>query len=115
MLTCLLAIPVAPRDEKASRQLKKLYGPKEKEAFSVSTELKDILIGLLLGNLYAEKQKASKNARLQFKESTAHKEYLDHLYDLFKEYGGTKPKISFLFDSRPDTLVDLFTVPPKYY
>ena len=41
VLTCLLAIPVAPRDEKASRQLKKLYGPKEKEAFSVSPELKD--------------------------------------------------------------------------
>jgi hypothetical protein len=67
VLTCLLAIPVAPSDEKSSRQLKKLYGPKEKEAFSVSPELKDILIGLLLGDLYAEKQKASKNARLQFK------------------------------------------------
>jgi hypothetical protein len=67
VLTCLLAIPVAPSDEKSSRQLKKLYGPKEKEAFSVSPELKDILIGLLLGDLYAEKQKASKNARLQLK------------------------------------------------
>jgi hypothetical protein len=52
VLTCLLAIPVAPSDEKSSRQLKKLYGPKEKEAFSVSPELKDILIGLLLGDLY---------------------------------------------------------------
>ena len=42
-------------------------------AFSLSQELKDISIGLLLGDLYVEKQKVSKNARLQFKQSTAHK------------------------------------------
>lgn len=74
----------------------------EKEAFFLSQELKDILIGLLLGDLYVEKQKGYKNARLQFKQSTAHKEYLDYLYDLFKEYSGSKPKITFWFDSRPD-------------
>jgi LAGLIDADG DNA endonuclease family len=64
--------------------------------------LKDILIGLLLGYLYVEKQKGYKNARVQFKQSTAHKEYLEHLYDLFKEYCGSKPKITSWFDSRPD-------------
>jgi hypothetical protein len=43
-----------------------------------------------------QKQKASRNARLQFKQSTIHKDYLLHLYDLFKEYCGTNPKTSFI-------------------
>ena len=97
VLTCLLALPVAPHDVNKSGKgslfpslggTLDLLGPGD---LSMRQELKDILIGLLLGDLYVEKQKGYKNARLQFKQSSAHKEYLDYLYDLFKEYSGSKP------------------------
>jgi hypothetical protein len=59
---------------------------KEKEALLVPKELKEILIGLVLGDLNVQKQKNGKNVRLRFGQGAVNKEYLFHLYELFKSY-----------------------------
>ena len=55
--------------------------------------MKEISIGLLLGDLYAEKRAV--NARLQFEQGIVHEGYLRHLYDdLFSNYCMSSPKIA---------------------
>ena len=75
--------------------MKKNYLTKiERLSFTLSSELKDILIGLLLGDLYIHKQKTSVNTRLEFTQGVVHKEYVQHLYELFNIYCGMVPKIT---------------------
>lgn len=64
----------------------------ERLQFSLTAELKSILVGLLLGDLYIAK--TNENPRLEFNQSTVHEEYLLHLYELFKSYCSAAPKIS---------------------
>lgn len=87
----LSALPlVKPRDGKPSSYLTK----EERAAFSVRKELKDIIVGLLLGDLFIFKQKSALNVSLCFSQGLVHKEYLEHLYDLFKSYCLSAPKIT---------------------
>lgn len=80
--------------------MKKNYLTKaQRLQFVLSTELKEILVGLFLGDLYAQKQKASANARLEFGQGSVNKDYLLHLYELFKNYCAMVPKTS---DMLPD-------------
>jgi hypothetical protein len=67
----------------------------EKEAFSLSSELTDIIIGLVLGDLNVQKDKraVNGNARLRFVQGTVHKEYLFEVYELLKDYCSVGPKI----------------------
>ena len=61
--------------------------------------LDEIIIGLLLGDLNCLKG-SLKNARLKFEQGEVHSEYLFHLYEIFKEFYKTEPKVSKRFDSR---------------
>src|SRR5438309_650386 len=54
----------------------------ERKAFLLPDEMKEIIVGLLLGDLNAQKQNL--NARLRFGQGIVHKEYIMHLYELFK-------------------------------
>ena len=72
VLMSLLPALLTPSGDKEPCHLEKL-NKSEKKALLVTPELKEILIGLILGDLYVQKQKASRNARLQFKQSTIHK------------------------------------------
>jgi hypothetical protein len=75
--------------------MKKNYLTKiERLSFTLSSELKDILIGLLLGDLFIHKQKTSINTRLEFTQGLVHKEYIQHLYELFTIYCGMEPRIT---------------------
>nr|QWC53684.1 LAGLIDADG homing endonuclease [Rhizoctonia solani] len=65
----------------------------EKEAFSLSQELTDILIGLLLGDLYARKQKLGVNSSLAFRQGIVHEDYLNHLYKKFQDFCSQGPKL----------------------
>lgn len=65
---------------------------KEREEFSLSSDLKGILVGLILGDLHIKKEKRSKNPRLIFFQGIIHKDYLHHLYELFKSYCLNPPK-----------------------
>lgn len=71
-----------------------------KAHLTVPQELHDIIIGSMLGDLSAEKPNKNCNTRLQFKQSIVNKIYLEHLYDLFKNFCNTKLVMS-KFDNRP--------------
>jgi hypothetical protein len=64
-----------------------------KSHLELSTKLREILVGLLLGDLCAHIQKKRVNPILRFEQGFVHKDYLDHLYDLFEAYCLTAPKI----------------------
>ena len=68
----------------------------------LTPELEEIIIGLILGDLFAEKIKPNSNTRLQFKQSNKNKVYIDHLYSLFKEYCNSEPKITTSIEKRPN-------------
>ncbi len=64
----------------------------ERSLFSLSADLKAILVGLILGDLNVRKQGRSINAMLCFEQGLVHKDYIFHLYDLFKSYCLSAPK-----------------------
>lgn len=72
------------------RRLTKL----ERSQFSLPSDLRDILIGLFLGDICAQKRSVKCNTLLRFEQGLVHKEYIDHLYDLFKSYCQSVPKTS---------------------
>jgi hypothetical protein len=64
----------------------------QRESFSISEELHDIIIGLSLGDLYINKQ--ATNARLMFEQGSVHEAYILNLYNIFKDYCSSAPKSS---------------------
>lgn len=85
--------------------IKRNYRVSSKSSLTIPTELDEILIGLMLGDLYAEKLKQNSNTRLQFKQSSVNKEYIDHLWSLFSIYCGTESKLVVSKDTRPNRQV----------
>jgi LAGLIDADG DNA endonuclease family. len=67
----------------------------------LNADLIEIIIGLMLGDLFAEKRNPNSNTRLQFKQSIKNKEYIEHLYSLFKDYCHSEPKVTSSVDNRP--------------
>ena len=65
----------------------------EQNQFSLSEDLKSILVGLYLGDLYASKGLRCINSHLEFRQGLVHEKYLYHLYNLFSSYCATAPKI----------------------
>ncbi len=59
----------------------------------LSPVLKDVLVGLFLGDLHAEKQCINSNIRLKFRQGLINEQYHLHLYNLFEPYCGSPPKI----------------------
>nr|YP_008081994.1 LAGLIDADG endonuclease family protein [Rhizoctonia solani]AGK45370.1 LAGLIDADG endonuclease family protein [Rhizoctonia solani] len=88
-LTLFCVIPIKPENEK-----KKYLTKVEKSAFALPQNLKDILVGLILGDIQIEKRVNNANACLRFGQGTIHKDYLYHLYDLFQNFCPSGPKIS---------------------
>lgn len=72
----------------------------------IPADLKSILIGLLLGDLYCQKITPNSNCRLRFGQSGIHKEYLIHLYNLFKPYCNSSYKERKTFDKRTNKFYD---------
>jgi LAGLIDADG DNA endonuclease family len=64
------------------------YRKSFKSNLTIPSELEDIIIGLILGDLQAEKINLNSNTRLQFKQSYKNKDYIDHYYSLFYLYCG---------------------------
>nr|QWC53673.1 LAGLIDADG homing endonuclease [Rhizoctonia solani] len=83
-------LPVVPCGDKPSRRLTAI----EKSQFTLTDELKQILVGLLLGDAHIQKHKLGINPRLVFVQGLINKDYLLHLYDLFKTYSPQEPTIS---------------------
>jgi len=64
----------------------------EQSKFTLSDELKQILVGLILGDLHIPPKTLNSNPYLQFAQGTVHEQYLMHLYDLFSSYCKSAPK-----------------------
>jgi hypothetical protein len=69
-----------------------------KDIQKLPNELDEILIGLILGDLHIDF--THNNARLFFEQGESHSLYLEHFYDMFKDFYQTKPKIVTRFDKR---------------
>jgi len=65
--------------------------PKSITFDDIPSELKDIIIGLALGDLYIRKR--NKNTCLCFKQGVVHQDYIMHLYTLFQGYCKMSPRI----------------------
>lgn len=68
------------------------YRTSPKSPLVLTQKLIDIAVGLMLGDLHAELKTPRNYTRLQFKQSSKHLEYFQHLYQLFIEYVGSIPK-----------------------
>ena len=77
------------------------YRKSTKYDLELNDDLIEIIIGLMLGDLFAEKRNPNSNTRLQFKQSIKNKEYIEHLYSLFKDYCNSEPKVTSSVDNRP--------------
>jgi hypothetical protein len=66
----------------------------EREKFVLPEDLKSILVGLLLGDLYGQIQTTGVNARFRFEQSIVHEDYLLHLYALFQSFSVQAPKVN---------------------
>jgi len=62
----------------------------ERSNFNLPEDLKNISVGLILGDLNIHKLRV--NARLCFKQGLVHKDYLFHLFDLFQNFCSSVPK-----------------------
>jgi len=69
-----ILLPLPYFYKKAPKQ-KREYRKSSKYDLILTKELEEIIIGLLLGDLYAEKNKEKSNTRLQFKQSIKNKAF----------------------------------------
>jgi hypothetical protein len=75
-----------------STNSKKYLTQAERSQFVLSPRLKEIMTGLLLGDLCIRRPKTAVNVISQFCQGIIHQDYLLHLYDLFEIYCNTGPK-----------------------
>ena len=73
-----------------------------KSNLNLSSKLKEIIIGKMLGDLGSERPNLNCNTRLQFKHTDKQIGYIEHLYLLFKDYCKSPPKALSKFDYRPN-------------
>lgn len=89
-------LPVKPDERLTSKRLTRI----EIQQISLPDNLKQILFGLLLGDLCIEKPNETRNARLIFGQGIIHQEYFSHVYALFKDFcSGTGP---YTINNKPD-------------
>jgi hypothetical protein len=63
----------------------------KKKKLKLTNVQKEVLNGILLGDAHLETQNSGKTYRLKIEQSVKHKEYVLHLYDLFKDWVLTEP------------------------
>lgn len=57
----------------------------ERALITIPNDLKDVLVGILLGDAHIARRSLTSNSRLVYAQTAiAHKEYFDYLYSLFK-------------------------------
>lgn len=64
-----------------------------KKNLKLSSNQKQILVGLLLGDGHLETQNNGRTFRLLIEQSVFHADYCDHLYSIFSDWVLTPPKI----------------------
>jgi hypothetical protein len=90
--------------------IKRFVRVSAKAHLTLSSELKEIIVGSMLGDLSCERPSPRGNTRMQFKQSTKNKEYILHLYSLFSAFCGSSPLEMSKFDFRPNKLKRYFAI-----
>lgn len=62
-----------------------------KKTFDLTKYQRQVIVGTLLGDAHAETQNNAISFRLKFEQSHAHRFYLFHLYEIFKNCCGSEP------------------------
>jgi hypothetical protein len=70
--------------------------------YNLSDFQKEVLIGIILGDLHISKVKKTHNARLMFKQGIDNVTYLIHQFELFADFCPSLPKIKKSYDKRTD-------------
>lgn len=103
------------------KKIEKLVG-RSKKLIQIKQNLKltllqkKILPGILLGDAHLSTQNNGKTYRLHIYQSNKHKEYVFHLYDIFKEWCLSKPKVierlykSGVYKGKKATMISFKTV-----
>lgn len=63
-----------------------------KKLLFLSKVQEEILHGVLLGDAHLEWSPRSRNPRIEFEQSAAHKDYLFHLFDVFRAFVEAEPR-----------------------
>lgn len=63
-----------------------------KKRLKLTKEQREIVIGLLLGDAHFETQNRGKTYRMKIEQSAIHRDYVDHLYQVFRKWVLTPPK-----------------------
>lgn len=80
----------------------RLIRSSSKSDIELTSELKQVVVGKMLGDLGSERPNLNCNTRLQFKQTYNQKEYIEHLFNLFKDYCKSSPIFLSKFDNRPN-------------
>lgn len=70
----------------------RIKGPKTPINSGLTSLQKEIIYGSTLGDLTIERYSLNGNSRLRFFASNVNKDYIFHLYEIFKTYTSTPPK-----------------------
>ncbi len=65
---------------------------RRKSSLKLTDEQREVLIGVLLGDAHLETQNGGRTYRMKLEYSTDHREYANHLYQIFKEWILTPPQ-----------------------
>jgi hypothetical protein len=82
--------------------MQRFYRTSSKTYAVLSSELQEVVVGTMLGDCSGQRNNDRSNYRLQFKQSVTNQPYIDHLYELFKEFVGSSPKWYTSHDARPN-------------
>jgi hypothetical protein len=64
-----------------------------KQSLQLSVLQREVLVGTLLGDATITKQSGIRTHNVKFEQKIANREYINHLYEIFKIFVGTGPTI----------------------
>lgn len=67
-----------------------------KNKLELTSEQKEVLIGTLLGDASMSIRSGKPHYSVKFEQEESHKDYIDHLYQIFLPYTGSPPSMRFL-------------------
>jgi LAGLIDADG DNA endonuclease family len=70
----------------------------ERSSFSLDDFQKQVLIGVILGDLHMRRSSKIANTRVVFRQGSIHSAYLLHLYELFQKFVNTPPAVTTIID-----------------
>lgn len=76
-----------------------------KEKLSLSAHQKEMLFGLILGDVSLQTQDNRKTYRVKFEQSDSHKEYIEHLHTEFNEWCLSEPRYVCRKNSNNNTVI----------